>query len=556
MVPSGMARWTGWGFLAVLAACTGSIGGEPGEMPEPEPTEPEPLPPLDCSELQPGRAPMRRLTVAEYDATIEALLGDTTRPATRIIDDERGVTSADARIVTPLLAEQYLEAAEDVAARATPDLLGCDIDARGEAECAGELVDDFAFRAFRRPVTSEERDTLLALHAAVAETDGFADGVRAVVEAVLQSPGFLYRAEIIPTTGAPVVRLDGWQLASRLSYLLWGTMPDDALFAAAASGDLDTDAGVEEQARRLMASPRALGSIREFVGHWVELEQLEGLDKDPAVFPDYDAEVADLMRQETEAFIDAVMSEDGSWTTLLTADWSMMNARLAAYYGVDEASRPAGDAFERVELDGDFHSGLLTQGALMATRARTYESSPIHRGMFIRGGVLCGEVPDLPEGIEVTAPDPDPSLTTRQRLSEHRENEICGSCHRQMDPLGFAFEHFDGAGRFRMDENDLPIDATGDIVESDIDGSFDGAPDMARRLVGSEDAQACFAGRYFRFAQGRATTHADGCSLEALSARFREAEFDVRELVVAITQTDAFLYRAVDQDQFIPEESP
>lgn len=550
-----MGRWTGVVFFAAaLSACTGSIGAGPGEIPDP--AEPDPLPPLDCTELHPGRAPMRRLTVAEYDATIEALLDDTTRPAARIIDDERGVTSADARIVTPLLAEQYLEAAEDVAARATPGLLDCDVAARGEAECAAEFVDDFAFRAFRRPVTREERDTLLTLHAAIAETDGFADGVQAVVEAVLQSPGFLYRAEIVPTTGEPVVRLDGWQLASRLSYLLWGTMPDEALFAAAESGELDTDAGVEAQTRRLLASPRALGSIREFIGHWVEIDQLQGLDKDPAVFPDYDAEIADLMRQETEAFIDAVMREDGSWTTLLTADWSMMNARLATYYGIDEADRPAGDAFERVDLDGTYHAGLLTQGSLMATRARTYESSPIHRGMFIRGGVLCGQVPDLPEGIEVTAPDPDPGLTTRERLSEHRESEVCASCHRQMDPLGFAFEHFDGAGRFRMLENDLPIDATGDIVESDIDGSFDGAPDMARRLVGSDDAQACFAGRYFRFAQGRASSHADSCSLEALSARFRDTGFDVRELVVAITQTDAFLYRAVDQDQFLTEETP
>ena len=190
----------------------------------------------------------------------------------------------------------------------------------------------------------------------------------------------------------------------------------------------------------------------------------------------------------------------------------------------------------------------------MATRARSYESSPVHRGMFVRGNLLCGIVPDVPENLEVDPPDPDPSLPPRERLAEHRADPMCGSCHRQIDPLGFAFEHFDGDGRFRPTENGLAIDATGLMVDSDVDGEFDGAVELAEKLTGSQEAQACFASTLFENAQGRATDHDDGCSMEHLLTEFQGSDFDVRELMVAITQTDAFLYRVADQDTFLPEE--
>lgn len=531
-----------------------------GEISDPEsmrPDDPDAPPPLDCSELQPGRAPMRRLTVEEYDNTIRDLLGDTTGPAARLIDDERGVSSADARLVTVLLVEQYMAAAEDVAARAIADLPGlleCDRGSVGDDECARRFIDRLGSRAFRRPIAEDEATALFELHALVASEQSYAEGIQAVVEAVLQAPAFLYRPEIVPLDGEAIVRLDGYQLATRLSYFLWSTMPDEFLLEAAANGELEDDEAVAAHARRLLDDPRAEASLQRFFHHFLELDHLDGLTKDPEVFPDFQPEIAELMRQETEAFIHAVLFDpagDRSWETLMTADWSMMNAELAAYYGVEG---PSGDAFERVPLDPAHHAGLLTQGSLMATRARSYESSPVHRGMFVRGNLLCGIVPDVPENLEVDPPDPDPTLTTRERLAEHREDPMCGSCHRQIDPLGFAFEHFDGAGRFRPDENGLPIDATGLMVDSDVDGEFDGAVDLAHKLTGSAQAQACFASTLFETAQGRASGHRDGCSIEHLVSTFQGSDFDVRELMVAITQTDAFLYRVADQDTFLPEE--
>ncbi len=536
-----------------MVACQGEISDPTADWP----TDPDGPPPLDCTELQPGRAPMRRLTVHEYDNTVRDLLGDTTGPATRLIDDERGVTSADARLVTVLLVEQYMAAAEDVAARAIADLpavLECDRATMGEEECARRFIDRIGSRAFRRPLADEEAATLFDLHSIVASEMTYAEGIQAVIEAVLQAPAFLYRPEVVPLDGEAIVRLDGYQLATRLSYFLWSTMPDEFLLEAAANGELDDDAAVAAHARRLLDDPRAEGAIQRFFGNFLELDHLDGLTKDPEVFPDFQPAIAELMRQETEAFIHAVLIDpagDRSWATLMTADWSMMNAELAAYYGVDG---PTGDTFERVALDPAFHSGLLTQGSMMATRARSYESSPVHRGMFVRGNLLCGIVPDVPENLEVDPPDPDPSLTTRERLAEHREDPMCGSCHRQIDPLGFAFEHFDGDGRFRPTENGLAIDATGLMVDSDVDGEFDGAVELAEKLTESEQAQACFASTLFESAQGRAMDHNDGCSIENLVGDFQDSDFDIRELMVAITQTDAFLYRVADQDTFLPEE--
>lgn len=539
--------------LALAVGCQGEIGDPSGDYP----TDPDGPPPVDCSELQPGRAPMRRLTVHEYDNTVRDLLGDTTGPAARLIDDERGVTSADARLVTVLLVEQYMAAAEDVAARAIgdlPALLECDRSTVGDDGCATRFIERIGARAFRRPLEDAEATALFDLYAVVASEMSYDEGIQAVVEAILQAPAFLYRPEVVPLDGEAVVRLDGYQLATRLSYFLWSTMPDEALLDAAASGELEDDAAVAAHARRLLEDSRAEGAIQRFFGGFLELEHLDGLTKDPEVFPDFQPAIAELMRQETEAFIHAVLIDpegDRSWATLLTADWSMMNAELAEYYGVEG---PAGDTFERVDLDPAYHSGLLTQGSLMATRARSYESSPVHRGMFVRGNLLCGIVPDVPENLEVDPPDPDPSLTTRERLAEHRSDPMCGSCHRQIDPLGFAFEHFDGDGRFRPTENGLPIDASGLMVDSDVDGEFDGAVELAEKLTGSEEAQACFASTLFENAQGRASDHRDGCSMDHLLTRFQDSDFDVRELMIAITQTDAFLYRVADQDTFLPEE--
>lgn len=536
-----------------LLACSLALGCQGRLDDSSSPWRPSGTPGVDCSDelRHPGRAPLRRLTVDEYDHTVHDLFGITSEPAHRLVDNERGVVSADARSMTPLLVEQYMAAAEEISTELTDgnaplsELTGCDPFAFDDA-CARAWIEADLPRAYRRPVTTEEVDRLYALYEAGRDLDGFSTGIQLVVEAILQAPSFLYRVEIVPIDGEPIVRLTGHQLATRLSYFLVGSMPDTELFAAADAGELDTDEGVEAQARRLLAQPEAEETVQRFFARYLALEELEETQKDPAVFPEFTPEIAELMRQETEAMVrDVIFDGDGSWRTLMTADWSMMNRQLADYYGV---SGPTGDTFERVPLDGTYHSGILTQGSVLATRARAYETSPIHRGMFVRGTLLCGDVPDVPEGLEVTPPPPDPNRTTRERLALHRESPDCAACHEQIDPLGFAFEHFDGAGVFRADENGLTIDATGDIVGSDARGSFDGAPAMAELLVDSNDAQACFTSRWFVTAYGRAEDSEDACVVYDVQRRFVEADYDVRELLVGLALTDAFLFRVADQD--------
>ncbi len=512
---------------------------------------------LDCSGIHAGAAPLRRLTAFEYDNTVRDLLGDDTGPALRLFS-AASVASAQTAHITALVAEQYMTAAEEVAERATVEsdleaLLGCPRDADGEDACARRFVRALLPRAYRRPVGQDEENALLGLFAKARALLDYREGIRALLEAVLQSPSFLYRVELPDAVSDQAVPLNGYQLASRLSYLFWGTMPDQALFEAAKEGRLQTKSAVEAQARRLLADPRAEPMLESFFSDYLSLDQVLEAHKDPAVYPEFSLNIASLMQQETREFVHEVFAKgNGSFRTLMQAPWSMMNQELATYYGVSGAQ---GTAFERVDLDPNHHAGLLTQGALLAARARPYETSPIHRGIFIRDRVMCGSVPDVPEGLDTTPPDPDPKLTTRERLTEHRESPVCASCHERLDPLGFAFEHFDGAGRFRPTEHGLPIDGSGFVIASDLSDDkqakvpFDGIVDLAGKLVDSSEVQLCFSKHWFRHAYGRVEQlQADGCALRTALKAFQGSSLDVRELLVGLAQTDAFFYRLPDQE--------
>ncbi|MFT5358471.1 MAG: hypothetical protein ACI9KE_005709 [Polyangiales bacterium] len=534
-------------LVSCLAACDGSIGSsvdDPGTRPGPGPGVT-----LDCSELRPGRSPLRRLTINEYDNSVEYLFGDMSRPAERLIDDERGVVSADARIVSEVIAGQYMSAAEDISLRATEDLdglLGCG--GTNDEACVRGFIEDQGRLAYRRPVTSDETDALIAVFNVIAGEFDTRSGVRAVIESILQSPFFLYRVEIPAMDAGPIVRLTGYEVATRLSFLLLQTSPTDELLARAEAGELDTDEGVETVARELLDDAQASAAIESFFHHYLELDKLDGLTKDTETFPDYNEEIGRLFEAETEAFVAEILAnEDGDWRELLTADWTMMNGALSEYYRLGDVT---GDEFVRVPLDGRYHSGLITQGSITATRGRSDSTDPVHRGMFVRAKLLCGTIPDVPEGLQIEAPDPDPTLTYREQLEEHRANEECAVCHRLMDPLGFSMEFFGGDGRFREDDNGLVIDATGEILGSDSNGTFDGVPELAERVIASQEAQACFGEAFFEFGAGRALSDEDGCSLQSMLGSFSEGEFDIRELIIGLTQTEAFLHRVVDQDQF------
>jgi hypothetical protein len=451
--------------------------------------------------------------------------------------------------VTQLLAEQMMNAAEAISQKAVADLPAlipyCDAAVSGEDACATMFIDRFGTRAFRRPLAPAEAARFFDLFAWGRSTYDFAGGIGLVIQALLQSPHFLYRVELgtpDPVEG-DVVPLGPYEIASRLSYLLWSSMPDDELFAAADAGELATQEQIAAQARRMLDHPRARQAVANFHSQWLKLTHIETVTKDPATYPLYHDGLRSLWRQETEAFLEHVVFDgEGDVGTLLSAPYSMMNAELAAFYGVDNP--PTSDVFERVELDPSSRAGILTHASLLAVNAKPNQSSPVHRGKFVREMLLCQLLPPPPNDVEIKPPDVKPGSTTRERFKEHSANPECAACHVLMDPIGFGFEHYDGIGQWRDKDQGFAVDASGSLYATrDIDGPFYGAVELAKELAVSAEVRQCVATQWFRFGYGRAEGKTDACAMHEIQGAFAASGNNIKELLVALTQTEAFLYR-------------
>ncbi|HEV8245867.1 MAG TPA: DUF1592 domain-containing protein, partial [Polyangiaceae bacterium] len=391
----------------------------------------------------PGPSPIRRLTKLEYDNTVQDLLGDTSQPAQKFTAEEVGLgftNNADVQNVSDLLVEQYETAASELAASAVqdlPSLLGCDPAVTGEDDCVRQFLPEFGLRAYRRPLTSPELDRLFGFYQISKQSADFATGVRLTLQAVLQSPYFLYRVESGASASPGVTRVSGYELASRLSYLFWASLPDRALLEAAAAGSLDTADGVRQQAQRLAQDVLHQRSLSSFFDQWLDLDKLSKSEKDPTVFPNFTPGIKAAMRKETELFTSDVAFAGGTLQTLLTADYTFLNQELAAYYGL---SGPSGDTFERASLDPARRAGLLSQGGLLAAYANVNQTSPVARGFFVRERLLCAPPAPPPPTVNAIPPTLDPDLTTRERFEQHRTDPSCAGCHALMDPIGFGFE--------------------------------------------------------------------------------------------------------------------
>jgi hypothetical protein len=541
--------------LALLgaSACTGSIGTGAGSGPGGSDSVNDTI----AKSLCVVDTPIRRLTRFEYNNTVRDLLGDTTNPADVLPPEEEvaGFNNQAAALTTSdLLIEQYMKVAEDVATRAVQNVgalvPNCDPGTDGVDVCATTFIDDFGMRAFRRPLTLTEASRYKALFdAAIDDPDlgGFGDGLQMVIEAVLQSPSFLYRAELgeeTPIEG-DIVPFTSWEMATKLSYMLWNTMPDAELFAAAAADQLRTKEQIEAQARRMVDDEKARDLIRNFHTQWLQLGHLDSVTKDTSVYPDFRGSLRDLWKEEVQQFIEHVVLEgDGSLVTLLTADFSFMNQELAEFYGDDVLDTVSGSDFQRVQLDPQRRAGLLSSAGLMATHANLNQSSPVFRGKFVREQLMCDTLPLPPNDLVIEPPELDPNKTTKEQFEEIGADPACASCHSLMNPIGFAFEHYDGIGQWRDQQNGKAIDAVGEVVATeDIDGTYDGAVELAQALATSEQVRECVASQWFRFGYNRTVTQEDRCSMDQLSEAFAASGYDIKELLVGLTQTNAFLYR-------------
>jgi hypothetical protein len=543
-------------FLASVLAAT-AAGGCVGDIGEPNGPASGALSCDDEGAIFPGRAPIRRLTRFEYNSTVRDLLGDDTEPANAFPSEEIGNgfgNDADAQSVSSLLAETYSSVAEDVALRATasPEALGrldacaasigATTDAQTELACATIAIERLATGAFRRPLAEGELDELVALQQTIRAEADFRTSLAAVIEALLQSPDFLYRVEIGEPAegGSKLRRPTGYEMATRLSYFLWGTQPDELLLEAAASGELSTKEGVRSHASRLLDDPRSRPVIRFFFDNLLPIANLSRLERDEALFPTFSPATGALMREETQRFLEHEIFEgSGSWRAALTAPYTFVNGPLASFYGIEGVE---GDEFQKVSLEGTNRSGLLLQGGMVAGTIHSNTTNPVTRGSFIVQKIMCYEIP-APTGEiaeKVTPPDPYSGATARERFTQHSADPVCASCHSLMDPVGLALENFDPVGLWRDTENGVTIDASGSVPGSTT--KVAGPVELVSEIAETEAIEICFADNWLNFAYGRTLGAEDECTSERVHEAFAASGSDIRSLLLEITQTDAFLY--------------
>jgi uncharacterized protein DUF1592/uncharacterized protein DUF1588/uncharacterized protein DUF1595/uncharacterized protein DUF1585/uncharacterized protein DUF1587 len=528
----------------------GNTGTMPGTTPPTETPPPDPC----ASGINPGRAPMRRLSNTEYRYTVTDLLGSAN--AAVIAQATRGFTSeteslgfrnsADFLEISPVAAQQYMDAAEQLSAAVGRSLLPCDPTAVDPAACAHDFIAKFGRKAFRRPLAASEIARYEALYTTAASRYDFDTGLQWIIFAMLQSPLFLDRIEITaPSTGQTYAPVGPYEIASRLSYLFWLSMPDDALFDAASKNELSTPAQIEAQARRMLADPKAR-RVLAFFDEWLDTDQLPSIQRDPMRFPEMTPELAASLREETRTFADHVIFEsDGDLQALFTAPFTYVDALLARHYGLPV---PSVAGFSRVDLDPAQRAGIFSQGGPLTVHDRPTRTSIVRRGLKIRTDFLCQNIGAPPPNVNPNLPEATMGVTQRQRLEQHRTNGTCAACHNLMDPIGVVFENFDALGRLRtQDENGLPIDTTSTIeYTADANGPVTGAVQLAQRLAASEQVRKCFTTQLFRFAYGRGETPDDACSQKQIDDRFKDASYRLKEALVSLTQTNAFLYRPIE----------
>ncbi|MBC8069768.1 MAG: DUF1592 domain-containing protein [Deltaproteobacteria bacterium] len=540
--------------LACASACyTGPAAdaaetGDGGEGDEPDAL---------CQDEAPAALPnLVRLTHRQYDNTIRDLVGIEDATSAVFIPDPKLAgfdNNAELLSVGDRLARDYRRAAEDIAGRVVEDperlaaLLPCDDES---SACAEQMIDEFGRRAFRRPLAEHERARYLALFSAADGLyDGgsaFEQGVRVVVESMLQSPNVLYRVELSsPDEGDESVPLGGYEIATRLSYLLWNSTPDDALLDAAEAGELDDADGIAEHARRLLDDPRAHDPVADFHAQWLHVDEYLDVAKDPTLFPDWDLELGDAMQQESRRFIERVVFEQaGGFTELMTSPSTVVDTRLAAIYGV----QVEGDGFEAVELDPSERAGILTQVGFLASRAYADTTSPIHRGVFVQRALLCAELPEPPPDIDPSLPPLEGEIrTTRDAVTVHTSPDECAGCHTLINLPGFALEGYDAIGRVRDQDNGWPVDAAVTMTLDDAPVEIDGGVELAAAIAASPSAQRCYVRQWFRYASMRKDNPDDACTIDGLHAALTdpnaEVALSVQDLMVALTQTRAFRNR-------------
>ena len=417
---------------------------------------------------------------------------------------------------------------------------------------AREILQKFTDRAFRRPVSAQELDGLMGLFSRSQEAgDGFEASVKQALTAVLVSPHFLFRGEpqVEPDNPGAVHLISEHALASRLSYFLWSTMPDDELLALANKGRLRRN--LEAQVRRMLTDPRSRALVDNFAGQWLQLRTLDIVAPDEKLFSGFDAELRAALREETEGLFEHILRKDRPVTEFLTADYTFVNERLARHYGLKEVTGPK---FVRVSLKGSGRRGVLTHGSVLTLTSNPNRTSPVKRGKWILENILASPPPPPPPGVPALE-SKETHGTLRQRMDAHRDNPMCSSCHAKMDPLGFAFEHFDAVGRFREKDGDAPVETRGELVSGE---RFADHEELSRVLSDARQADfiRCLSEKVLTYALGRGLEYYDRPALAAMETRLRKRGLRFSALIQAVVESVPFQYRRGDGDPLLFELQP
>ena len=417
-------------------------------------------------------------------------------------------------------------------------------EATEEAPCAEEILSSLARRAFRRPIVEADVEPLLSLYREGRSEGSFETGIQFALRGILIDPEFLFRVERDPADAAPATayRLGDVELASRLSFFLWSSIPDDELLAVAARGELRTPAMLEAQVMRMLRDARSDALVDNFFGQWLLLRNMRAVAPDTEAFLDFDENLREAMERETALFVESQVRDDRSVLDLLRADYTFLNERLARHYGIPHVY---GNHFRRVMVDGGGRGGLLGQGSILTVTSYPNRTSPTKRGLWVLENLLGSPPPpppaDVPGLPAADHPDEGRSLSMRERMEVHRTSPVCASCHRRMDPLGFSLENFDGIGAWRTTEGGTPIDASSTLPDG---AAFAGASGLRNLLLGREERFAeTVTEKLLTYALGRGVEYYDAPAVRSVTHAAAASDYRWSSVILGIVESTPFQMR-------------
>jgi hypothetical protein len=562
-----MARVAFFGLASVTASvmfggCYGKVEAPRGSpapgsasAPAGPGTSPPPVPAGGTSNtfIDQDSPALERLTNVEYSQTVTDVLGEPPDAATRYsLPTDPTQHGFDDNVVLLQISSTHAQCYSDAAAAIAtatladpmrlPLVSSCDL---STATCLQSMITTMGRRLYRRPLTADEVSGFVTLAAAAADPSSATSGAEAVLEAMLQSPHFLYRVQLgaVDPSRSSIVGLNGYEMATRLSYLLLGTTPSDALLDQAGAGALDTPSGVGNVVQQMLADPLARRGVKRFYEQWLPLDEISGPTADAERVPHMgDTALAADLAEETSRFIDDVWWDTGGKIPdILTARYTFVNADLATVYGLP--APPAG-TWQRVNFDASSpRAGFLTQGSIMAAGSHNNVPSNTRRGEMVREQLLCQDIPAPPPGVNANVPPAQPGETEQQTFARHTTDSSCASCHTLMDPIGWGLSGFDAAGAIRtLDNNGQPVSVAGQIVGM-TPPDFNGPVELGQKLAAAPEFEACFARELFRYVYGRVETANDATGISELETAFAAASWDLRGGVASLVGSDGFRYR-------------